>query len=100
MEQDNPKKVLVIDDDPDVHRLMKWMLERHGFHVSTAADSQSGLNSVKTLALSFTLVSTVRNAGDEDYDPNVIFRRSLYAAVAARSIAQGKIGINNSNPKR
>lgn len=48
MEQDNPKKVLVIDDDPDVHRLMKWMLERHGFHVSTAADSQSGLNSVKT----------------------------------------------------
>ena len=44
MEQDNPKKVLVIDDDPDVHRLMKWMLERHGFHVSTAADSQSGLN--------------------------------------------------------
>ncbi|QNN22174.1 GGDEF domain-containing protein [Planctomycetales bacterium ZRK34] len=51
-----------------------------------------GLNSVKTLALSFTLVSTVRNAGDEDYDPNVIFRRSLYAAVAARSIAQ-RVGI-------
>lgn len=48
MEQDQLKKVLVIDDDPDVHRLMKWMLERHGFHVNTAYDAQSGLNAVKS----------------------------------------------------
>jgi diguanylate cyclase (GGDEF)-like protein len=54
-----------------------------------------GLNSVKTLALSFTLVSSVRNAGSDDFDPNVIFRRCLYSAVAARSIAQ-RVGIAES----
>lgn len=48
MDQDQFKKVLVIDDDPDVHRLMKWMLERHGFHVNTASDAATGLHAVET----------------------------------------------------
>lgn len=51
-----------------------------------------GLNAVKTLALSFSLVSTVKQSGGGEFDPNVIFRRSLYSAVAARSIAQ-RVGI-------
>jgi len=47
-----------------------------------------GLNSVKTLALGFTLVSTVKDAGSDTFDPNVIFRRCMYSAVGARTIAQ------------
>ena len=47
-----------------------------------------GLNSVKTLALGFSLVGSVKDLGDDDFDPNTVWKRSLYAAVAARSIAQ------------
>jgi two-component system chemotaxis response regulator CheY len=36
--------VLVIDDDPAVCLVMRHLLERHGFEVSTASDGQSGLS--------------------------------------------------------
>ncbi len=46
-----------------------------------------GLNSVKTLALGFTLVGNLRHAGD-DLDHMAFWKRSLYTAVAARSLAK------------
>lgn len=47
-----------------------------------------GLNGVKTLALGFTLVDQYRQVGDKHFDMEILWRRSLYAAVGARSLAQ------------
>lgn len=51
-----------------------------------------GLNTVKTLALGFSLVSSFKDAFGEEYDPMLFWRRSLYAAVGARSTCQ-RVGI-------
>ena len=47
-----------------------------------------GLNSVKTLALGFSLVSNLKSAGDDSIDMLRFWKRSLFRAVGARSIAQ------------
>lgn len=47
-----------------------------------------GLNSVKTLALGFSLVSHFKSGSGETFDVAPLWRRTLYAAVAARLIAQ------------
>jgi len=51
-----------------------------------------GLNSVKTLALSFSRVTNLKQAGDEEFDHMAFWKRSLYTAAAARAIAK-QIGL-------
>ena len=46
-----------------------------------------GLNSVKTLALGFSLVSNLKRDGDSGFDHMAFWRRSLYTAAAARHFA-------------
>jgi two-component system cell cycle response regulator len=46
-----------------------------------------GLNSVKTLALGFSLVSNLKQDGDGGFDHMAFWRRSLYTASAARYFA-------------
>ena len=41
------KKVLVIDDDPTLLKVVQPFLEAHGFVVSTATDGQVGIDLVK-----------------------------------------------------
>jgi len=48
-----------------------------------------GLNSVKTLALGFTLVNNLADSGSEGgFDHLAFWKRSLYSAVAARDLAK------------
>lgn len=47
-----------------------------------------GLSTVKTLALSFSLVTALRKGGDEEFDHAAYWRRSLHSAIAARLIAR------------
>jgi diguanylate cyclase (GGDEF)-like protein len=47
-----------------------------------------GLNSVKTLALGFSLVATLKHPGKTDFDYVGYWRRSLYTATAARILSQ------------
>ncbi len=46
-----------------------------------------GMSAVKTLALSFTLVSAIRETDTGSFDMQDYWRRGLYTAIAARSIA-------------
>lgn len=39
----NKAKVLVVDDEPDILRLVKFTLERYGYEVITANDGKSGV---------------------------------------------------------
>ncbi len=51
-----------------------------------------GLNSVKTLALGFSLVTNLKKDGDGGFDHMAFWRRSLYTAAAARYFA-GQINL-------
>ncbi len=42
-----PKKILVVDDEPDMIAIMKLTLELKGFEVITAYDSQEGFKKAK-----------------------------------------------------
>ncbi len=46
-----------------------------------------GMSAVKTLALSFTLVSAIKDTDTGEFDMAEYWRRALYTAIAARSIA-------------
>ena len=41
------KRILLVDDEPDVVTVMKFTLETNGFEVITAYDGQEGLGKVK-----------------------------------------------------
>ena len=47
-----------------------------------------GLNSVKTLALGFSLVANLKDSGGEGFDHIQFWKRCLYTAVAARTLAK------------
>ncbi|MEX2216816.1 MAG: GGDEF domain-containing protein [Phycisphaeraceae bacterium] len=47
-----------------------------------------GLNSIKTLALGFTLVGNLRKSSEEGFDHITFWKRCLYTAVAARALAK------------
>ncbi len=56
---------------------------------STLSHAQSllGLDAVKTLALSFSLVKSIREGADEDFDYEKYWRRAIFSAVAAKAVA-------------
>ena len=41
------KRILIVDDEPDIVVLMKFMLENNGFAVITAYDGEDGLGKAK-----------------------------------------------------
>ncbi len=43
MERAHPSRVLVIDDDPSVRMVIRYLLEEFGYACETAADGRSGL---------------------------------------------------------
>ncbi|MEM0912974.1 MAG: GGDEF domain-containing protein [Planctomycetota bacterium] len=49
-----------------------------------------GLNSVKTLALGFTLVGNLSQQGGDGFDHMTFWKRSLYAATAAKQLASAR----------
>jgi two-component system KDP operon response regulator KdpE len=42
-----PKRILVVDDEPQITRVLRHSLAAHGYDVRTAADGQSALDTVK-----------------------------------------------------
>lgn len=41
------KKILIVDDEADTRTLIKMLLEREGYQVSTAKDGKEGINQLK-----------------------------------------------------
>ena len=47
MDTDNRKKILVVDDDEDIVKVISFRLSASGFNVITAFDGEEGLKKVK-----------------------------------------------------
>jgi DNA-binding response OmpR family regulator len=45
----NNKKVLVIDDEPHIRRVIELKLKKRGYQVSMATNGEEGLNAINTL---------------------------------------------------
>ena len=41
------KRILVVDDEPDILKMVKFRLEKEGYEVATAVDGQKALDSIK-----------------------------------------------------
>jgi len=61
---------------------------RHRVTTVERATTMLGINTVKMLALGFSLVPQLKGLGGEDFDPTIIWKRSLFAAVGAHTIAR------------
>ncbi len=61
---------------------------RHRVTTVERATAMLGINAVKMLALGFSLVPQLKGMGGEDFDPTIIWKRSLFAAVGAHTIAR------------
>ncbi len=61
---------------------------RHRVTTVERATAMLGINAVKMLALGFSLVPQLKGMSGDDFDPTVIWKRSLYAAVGAHTIAR------------
>jgi two-component system alkaline phosphatase synthesis response regulator PhoP len=49
MNQNNEKKILVVEDDPNVNRFLRYLLEKHGYEIEVATDGPESLEKVKKL---------------------------------------------------
>ena len=50
------KKVLIIDDDPDIVEAEKMILESRGYEVDSAGDGDSGLEKAREISMQFILL--------------------------------------------
>jgi two-component system alkaline phosphatase synthesis response regulator PhoP len=64
MANPNPKKVLVVDDDEDVRRLVRTILESRGIRVVEASDGKEGLSAALSQKPSLVLLDVIMPAMD------------------------------------
>ena len=41
------KKILIVDDEPDIVQLISYNLKKEGFHIATALDGEEALKKVR-----------------------------------------------------
>src|SRR3712207_7928556 len=58
MRAERSRRILVVDDEPAVRRLIERALEPEGYEVVAVADGQAGLTAAKTAGADFDLVVT------------------------------------------
>ncbi|GAB4109768.1 MAG: hypothetical protein Kow00105_18510 [Phycisphaeraceae bacterium] len=61
---------------------------RHRVTTVERATTMLGIKAVKMLALGFSLVPQLKGLGGEDFDPTLIWKRSLFAAVGAHTLGR------------
>jgi diguanylate cyclase (GGDEF)-like protein len=67
MEKEAGKKLLIIDDDSDIRRLIKYGLEKQGYQVFEASDGVSGFEKFQSTVLDLVLVD-VRMPGMDGFE--------------------------------
>jgi CheY-like chemotaxis protein len=63
----DPKNILVIDDDPDVHEALKLILEPAGYKLICVSTGQEGLDAVKADAPDLILLDIMLSSPSEGF---------------------------------
>jgi two-component system phosphate regulon response regulator OmpR len=58
---DPPRRILVVEDEPDIRRINAVVLHRAGYHVDTAEDGKEGWKAVSHAPDSYALLITDHN---------------------------------------
>ncbi|MHC4758200.1 MAG: response regulator [Planctomycetota bacterium] len=66
-------KILIVDDDPDITEVMKLVLENEGYAVTSAEDTEKGLDAVKAEKPDLIVLDVMMNTTREGF----IFSREL-----------------------
>jgi len=62
-----PKKILIVDDEADVIKIVSFRLKRAGYEVTTASDGLSALDLIKNVSFDLVLLD-VRMSGMDGYE--------------------------------
>ena len=61
------KKVLIIDDDPDIVEAEKMILESHGYEVDSASDGESGLTKAQQSPPDLIILDVMMTTMDQGF---------------------------------
>lgn len=75
------KKILVVDDDPDVVELVSYNLKRSGYAISTASDGAEAIKKARTLAPDLILLDVMMPELDGFEVCEILRRDSTTAAI-------------------
>ena len=59
MAEEKKKSILVVEDDPQVQEVLKWILKEEGYEVSLEADGKEALKRLHELTSPFSGTSYV-----------------------------------------
>jgi len=60
-------RILIIDDDPDITKAMKIVLENQGYAVSSAKDGQEGMEQIKVTTPDLIILDVMMNTIREGF---------------------------------
>lgn len=102
MKKRTPRKVLVIDDEPDLRQFSAWVLEAEGYHVLQAVDVNEGMEMARQehpdLILldirlpdryGWTVLTEIKNTPSLSDMPVVIFTASADITYKERAMNMG-----------
>ncbi len=61
------RKILIIDDDPDITEAMRVVLENRDFRVDSALDSVAGMQKIKTNRPDLIILDVMMNTSQEGF---------------------------------
>jgi two-component system, OmpR family, alkaline phosphatase synthesis response regulator PhoP len=62
------KKIIIIDDDPDIVESMKIVLEKEGYIITTAPNGKDGMEKIKNDRPNLILLDVMMNTKDEGFE--------------------------------
>jgi two-component system response regulator GlrR len=71
-----PSRILIVDDDPEIARMLSKSLARHGYEIDTAASAEEALAQVEARPADAALVDLVM-PGRDGADLAELLRRKL-----------------------
>ena len=70
------KRILVVDDDPDIRVLEEKILKREGYEVTTASNGKAAIEAIKTKEFDLVLLD-IMMPGIDGFEVSRFFRREL-----------------------
>jgi len=61
-------RILIIDDDADLRKALKIVLESNGYEVAVASSGEQGIEKIKTVKADLIILDVMMEEGDKGFD--------------------------------